>query len=201
MKKIIDFGTIVILLSNILFSQSISFTSPTMNQDITGGTSSTLIPLTLTYTYQKDILSDRVQYIKLITTDGSEYYDDIGYGIPAGENEMPNEWNLAPDRHHWYLLLYEKYTIGGNVYIINSDTDEIYFNVEHTLQVETNVGGTVNIDYLPKSSGTTTSRGINDRLPVGVGNQEINGNYYVWELIGNDPSEWTIIKQGLSEVS
>lgn len=156
MKKVcVVLTAILCLISNNIYSQEIEFTSPTMNSEISGGTSSTLIPLTLTYSSTKDNVSPssiRIEYVKLYAETG-EYYDNIGYGIPSDTTEMPENWNLAPGEYHWILEQYERYLIGGEYVILASCTTHVYFDVVHTIEVKNNVGGDVKVDFSRKVSG------------------------------------------------
>jgi len=195
--------SIIFLISNIFYSQEIEFTSPTMNSEIYGGTSSTLIPLTLTYSSTKDNVSPsslRIEYVKLYTETGV-YYDNIGYGIPSGTTEMPENWNLAPDEYHWILEQYERYLIGGEYVILASCTAHVYFDVVHTIKIVDDLGGDVKVDFNRKGSGFEAKKLINERISVQAFDQEINGYYYIWKLTGSEPSEWTIEKLGGIETS
>lgn len=201
MKKFyLVFTAIIFLISKVLTAQiqSITFTSPTMNQVISGGENPEEIPFTVTYNSQKDNYypsSERVEYIELITHVGI-FYDDIGHGIPEGEDEIPGEFNLEPGYYHWYLKQYEKYTIGG---IIPTCSTEVYFYVKHTLTIETNLGGKVKVDFHIEDSGIEKKKLINQSLYLEGLDQEISGNYYTWAPIGSTESRWTIKKLGEAE--
>ncbi len=183
MKSILTILTIIIL-SFQSIAQDIWFIHPSNGETLNDNFSETQVAVNISYNNE---LSMSYYYVKLITH--SQTYISRAGGIP--------QWLYLPaGTNTWKLELWEGNELGQEY---KTAETTITFYVKFNLSVKNDFGtGTINIDGVSSSSGSSKLKLIGENLAVGAIDQHYNNYNRVWNTSGINNSNWQRKRKNVS---